>query len=162
MRRRPLRKISCHPFLKIFVNLVSSVCGFISTCINVSSLVTEPQYLGEDIIKNVWGVEGGVCAEEWECEESQGGGLSGWRKAKSSSRLVVSLGSLWNTEPVITDKPHLSSSLTGITQVSVCCYLFNGNSSTDLTQLPTQRKTTVKCIHLVTLLPYQHFDAQQT
>lgn len=59
MRRRPLRKISCHPFLKIFVNLVSSVCGFISTCINVSSLVTEPQYLGEDIIKNVWGVGGG-------------------------------------------------------------------------------------------------------
>lgn len=53
-----MRKISCHPFLKIFVNLVSSVCGFISTCINVSSLVTEPQYLGEDIIKNVWGVGG--------------------------------------------------------------------------------------------------------
>lgn len=59
MRRRPLRKISCHPFLKIFVNLVSSVCGFISTCINVSSLVTEPQYLGEDIIKNVFGPWGG-------------------------------------------------------------------------------------------------------
>lgn len=61
MRNRPLRKISCHPFLKIFVNLVSSVCGFISTCINVSSLVTETHYLGEDIIKNVWGagVEGG-------------------------------------------------------------------------------------------------------
>lgn len=56
MRRRTLRKISCHPFLKIFVNLVSSVCGFISTCINVSALVTEPHYLGEDIIKNVWGV----------------------------------------------------------------------------------------------------------
>lgn len=50
-----MRKISCHPFLKIFVNLVSSVCGFISTCINVSSLVTEPQYLEEDIIKNVFG-----------------------------------------------------------------------------------------------------------
>lgn len=71
MRRRPLRKISCHPFLKIFVNLVSSVCGFISTCINVSSLVTQPQYLGEDIIKNVWGVgvgaggegEVGMCSE---------------------------------------------------------------------------------------------------
>lgn len=58
MRRRPLRKISCHPFLKIFVNLVSSVCGFISTCINVSSLVTEPQYLEEDIIKNVFGPRG--------------------------------------------------------------------------------------------------------
>lgn len=58
MRRRPLRKISCHPFLKIFVNLVSSVCGFISTCINVSSLVTEPQYLEEDIIKNVFGLWG--------------------------------------------------------------------------------------------------------
>lgn len=58
MRHRPLRKISCHPFLKIFVNLVSSVCGFISTCINVSSLVTEPHYLGADIIKNVWGVGG--------------------------------------------------------------------------------------------------------
>lgn len=55
-----MRKISCHPFLKIFVNLVSSVCGFISTCINVSSLVTEPQYLGEDIIKNVFGPGGGV------------------------------------------------------------------------------------------------------
>ena len=65
MRHRPLCKISCHPFLKIFVNLVSSVCGFISTCINVSSLVTEPHYLGEDIIKNVWGVgrveEDGCC-----------------------------------------------------------------------------------------------------
>lgn len=59
MRRRPSRKISCHPFLKIFVNLVSTVCGFISTCINVSSLVTEPHYSGEDIIKNVWGVGGG-------------------------------------------------------------------------------------------------------
>ncbi len=53
-RHGPLRKISCHPFLKIFVNLVSSVCGFISTCINVSSLVTEAHYTGEDIIKTVW------------------------------------------------------------------------------------------------------------
>lgn len=63
-RRGPLRKISCHPFLKIFVNLVSSVCGFISTCINVSSLVTEAHYFTEDIIKNVWplrtGIQGGV------------------------------------------------------------------------------------------------------
>lgn len=68
MRCRPLRKISCHPFLKIFVNLVSSVCGFISTCINVSSLVTEPQYLGEDIIKNVFGPGVGESGEEEEGE----------------------------------------------------------------------------------------------
>lgn len=83
MRRRPLRKISCHPFLKIFVNLVSSVCGFISTCINVSSLVTEPHYLGEDIIKNVfgpwWGWEAGSggaqrdgVGESGEEEEGEG------------------------------------------------------------------------------------------
>lgn len=117
MRRRPLRKISCHPFLKIFVNLVSSVCGFISTCINVSSLVTEPQYLGEDIIKNVWGVGGGrgglLRSGSARKRRGGGGGLSGRRKVKSSSRLVVSPGSLWNTESVITDKragPRLSSS----------------------------------------------------
>lgn len=91
MRRQPSRKISCHPFLKIFVNLVSSVCGFISTCINVSSLVTEPHYLGEDIIKNVWGVGGGRGAlqrsgstrkdgavELW-VVEGGGGGLEGER-----------------------------------------------------------------------------------
>lgn len=50
-----------------------------------------------------------MCAEEWESEGSRGGGLSGWRKVKSSSRLVVSLGSLWNTEPVITDKLNCTS-----------------------------------------------------
>lgn len=127
MRRRPLRKISCHPFLKIFVNLVSSVCGFISTCINVSSLVTEPQYLGEDIIKNVWGVGVGVRGEGCCCcrrccrgvevvgRTGRGGErlVSGRRKVKSSSRLRVSPGSLWNTVAVITDKPaapRLSSS----------------------------------------------------
>lgn len=74
MRHQPLRKISCHPFLKIFVNLVSSVCGFISTCINVSFLVTEPHYLVEDIIKNVWGVCGGVRRVEGKVL-----GKMGWR-----------------------------------------------------------------------------------
>lgn len=54
IRCRLLCKISCHPFLKIFVNLISSVCSFINTWINVSSLVTEPLYLKEDIIKMFW------------------------------------------------------------------------------------------------------------
>lgn len=135
MRRRPLRKISCHPFLKIFVNLVSSVCGFISTCINVSSLVTEPQYLGEDIIKNVfgpWGGERGGGAEEVlpgsRSAKRDGVGSLG-RKRKASSLLLLSPGSLRDAEPVITDKlaeVRLSSLHGGITGVSVCCYLFNG------------------------------------
>lgn len=114
MRHRPLRKISCHPFLKIFVNLVSSVRGFISTCINVSSLVTEPHYLGEDIIKNVWGVCVGVVVVGWrwkgmvaverELQERWGREVSGQRTLKSSSHLRVSSGSLWNTKTVITDQ----------------------------------------------------------
>lgn len=54
IRCRILYKISCHPFLKIFVNLILNVCSFINTCINVSSLVTEPLYLEEDIIKMFW------------------------------------------------------------------------------------------------------------
>ena len=68
MRLGPLHKISCHPFFKIFVNLVSSVCGFISTCINVSSLVTKAHYLEEDIIKNVWGEGRGA---RWAAERGE-------------------------------------------------------------------------------------------
>lgn len=83
-RRGPLRKISCHPFLKIFVNLVSSVCGFISTCINVSSLVTEAHYFTEDIIKNVWpprtGIQGGV--------RGVGAGGVGWHGGGRRSDII--------------------------------------------------------------------------
>lgn len=85
-----MRKISCHPFLKIFVNLVSSVCGFISTCINVSSLVTEPQYLGEDIIKNVfgpWGGGGGGSGSAKRDGAGRGESLGRKRKVKASSLL---------------------------------------------------------------------------
>lgn len=141
MRRRPLRKISCHPFLKIFVNLVSSVCGFISTCINVSSLVTEPHYLGEDIIKNVWGVGGGRGGMLRSGSARKDGGGAVWEE---EGEVFLSSHSFpW--EPVehrASDNRQtgwaaplflsLSCSLSGITRVSVCCYLFNDASSTDL------------------------------
>lgn len=124
MRRRPLRKISCHPFLKIFVNLVSSVCGFISTCINVSSLVTEPHYLGEDIIKNVfgpWGGGGGAGALRgmgW-------GSLGRKRKVKASSLLPRE-----SAGRRARDKgPTGWSWPGGVTGASVCCYLFNDTRS---------------------------------
>ena len=144
MRRRPLRKISCHPFLKIFVNLVSSVCGFISTCINVSSLVTEPQYLGEDIIKNVWGVgggRGGLLRSGSARKRRGGGGRVVWEE--EGEVFLSSCSFPW--EPVehrASDNRQtgwaaplflsLSCSFPGITLVSVCCYLFNDASSTDL------------------------------
>lgn len=62
IRCRILCKISCHPFLKIFVNLILNVCSFINTCINVSSLVTEPLYLEEDIIKTFWHRKGEIVS----------------------------------------------------------------------------------------------------
>lgn len=62
IRCRILYKISCHPFLKIFVNLILNVCSFINTCINVSSLVTEPLYLEEDIIKMFWHRKGEIVS----------------------------------------------------------------------------------------------------
>lgn len=62
IRCRILCKISCHPFLKIFVNLILNVCSFINTCINVNSLVTEPLYLEEDIIKMFWHRKGEIVS----------------------------------------------------------------------------------------------------
>lgn len=106
MRHRPLRKISCHPFLKIFVNLVSSVCGFISTCINVSSLVTEPEYLGEDIIKNVWGVGGrrGCLLQSESVRKDRAEWCLGGGRWSLPLVSWFPPGSPWNTKPVITDK----------------------------------------------------------
>lgn len=146
MRRRPLRKISCHPFLKIFVNLVSSVCGFISTCINVSSLVTEPQYLEEDIIKNVFGPwgDGGREADEVLLPGEQGalrgmgraGGGGESRKEEEGEGFplacrALSPGSLWNAEPAITAKLAEECPSPLRAGVGVCRYLFNGTRSTD-------------------------------
>lgn len=62
IRCRILCKISCHPLLKIFVNLILNVCSFINTCINVSSLVTEPLYLEGDIIKMFWHRKGEIVS----------------------------------------------------------------------------------------------------
>lgn len=62
IRCRILCKISCHPLLKIFVNLILNVCSFINTCINVSSLVTEPLYSEEDIIKMFWHRKGEIVS----------------------------------------------------------------------------------------------------
>lgn len=62
IRCRILCKISCHPLLKIFVNLILNVCSFINTCINVSSLVTEPLYLEGDIIKMFWHTKGEIVS----------------------------------------------------------------------------------------------------
>ncbi len=119
-RHGPLRKISCHPFLKIFVNLVSSVCGFISTCINVSSLVTEAHYMGEDIIKTVW-------------VPSEGRGEGG-RAAMQHWRLVcfvfvsLPLESRARIQPAITNTPvgwirqlwHLRSASGSTLMMDVC------------------------------------------
>lgn len=144
---RPLRKISCHPFLKIFVNLVSSVCGFISTCINVSSLVTEPHYLGEDIIKNVWGVWGGCLEGDGCCGTGVLGktGRSGvWEEegevflsSRSFPREPVEHKASDNRQTGLPMFLFLSYSclISGITRVSVCRYLLNDTSSTDLTMV---------------------------
>lgn len=147
MRRRPLRKISCHPFLKIFVNLVSSVCGFISTCINVSSLVTEPRYLGEDIIKNVFGPwgEGGRQTRCCRIGSAKRDGVGRGRQGGESREEEEGEGFPASLTPPLresvecraSDKRQtgwsasLSSSRGGIAGVSMCCYLFNGTRPTD-------------------------------
>lgn len=109
-----------------------------------------------------------------------GGGLSARRKVKSSSRLVVSPGSLWNTVAVITDEragPRLSSSASlahsSVSLGSACAAISlmtpapliwprSGETGLIVNSRLTQRKTTAKCIHLVILLPYQQCDAQLT
>lgn len=180
MRRRPLRKISCHPFLKIFVNLVSSVCGFISTCINVSSLVTEPQYLGEDIIKNVWGVGVGVRGEGCCCclpllprsgsgrKDGAGRGEAGvWEE---EGEVFLSSPSFpWeplehsgsdNRQTGCTAPLFLSLSRWLVSLGSACAAISlmaqarSQETSLTVNSYLTQRKTTATCIHLAILPPY--------